>query len=620
MSSAVHGLFAAFVLIVSSLAQSGPASGAPVPPVKDAQSRPITAGGFVEGAPVIFSDVAKSAGLAGFRLISGDDKKQYILETTGAGVAIIDYDNDGWQDIYLVNGGTTEALRGIVPMPKAALFRNNHDGTFTDVTAKAGVSNERWGMGAVVGDHDNDGWPDLYVTNFGKNRLYHNNGNGTFTDVAEKAGVAISKWSTGATWGDYDGDGFLDLFVPGYVQFDINNPPIAGGKGVGSSFCQYRGENVMCGPRGLKGERDHLFRNNGNGTFTEVSEKAGVADLPGYYGFSSAFVDVNDDGKLDLLVVNDSTPRYLYINNGDGTFTDASYESGFAVNAAGREQAGMGLGIGDYQNSGRLDLYITNFSDDYNTLYKDEGDGNFTDVSFDAAIAEPTVPFLGWGTAFLDYDNDGWKDIVVANGHVYRRIDALGWGTTWAQRPLLFRNIEGKRFDPVAAAPHSGLGQVVAGRGLAVGDLFNDGKTAAVINAIDSAPVLLRNELKNAEHWVTLRLIGGPKSPKDAIGACVKLVAGGKTQREDVISGGSFLSSNDLRLHFGLGNAKQIEKVEIRWPSGAVESVNIAKVDQVVYIEEGKGVVDAPKMKASGKKATPAKRRPPAKQRATKKN
>jgi enediyne biosynthesis protein E4 len=620
MSSAVHGLFAAFVLIVSSLAQSGPASGAPVPPVKDAQSRPITAGGFVEGAPVIFSDVAKSAGLAGFRLISGDDKKQYILETTGAGVAIIDYDNDGWQDIYLVNGGTTEALRGIVPMPKAALFRNNHDGTFTDVTAKAGVSNERWGMGAVVGDHDNDGWPDLYVTNFGKNRLYHNNGNGTFTDVAEKAGVAISKWSTGATWGDYDGDGFLDLFVPGYVQFDINNPPIAGGKGVGSSFCQYRGENVMCGPRGLKGERDHLFRNNGNGTFTEVSEKAGVADLPGYYGFSSAFVDVNDDGKLDLLVVNDSTPRYLYINNGDGTFTDASYESGFAVNAAGREQAGMGLGIGDYQNSGRLDLYITNFSDDYNTLYKDEGDGNFTDVSFDAAIAEPTVPFLGWGTAFLDYDNDGWKDIVVANGHVYRRIDALGWGTTWAQRPLLFRNVEGKRFDPVAAAPHSGLGQVVAGRGLAVGDLFNDGKTAAVINAIDSAPVLLRNELKNAEHWVTLRLIGGPKSPKDAIGACVKLVAGGKTQREDVISGGSFLSSNDLRLHFGLGNAKQIEKVEIRWPSGAVESVNIAKVDQVVYIEEGKGVVDAPKMKAAGKKATPANRRTPAKQRATKKN
>jgi hypothetical protein len=615
-----RGLLAAFLLLQVSIAQSGPAASPATAPIKDVQSRPITAGGFVEGAPVVFSDVAKSAGLAGFHLTSGDDRKQYILETTGAGVAIIDYDNDGWQDIYLVNCGTLEALRGTAPPPKAALFHNNHDGTFTDVTAKAGVANERWGMGAVVGDYDNDGWPDLYVTNFGKNRLYHNNGDGTFTDVAEKAGVAISKWSTGATWGDYDRDGYLDLFVPGYVQFDVNNPPVAGGKGVGSSFCQYRGENVMCGPRGLKGERDHLFHNNGNGTFTEVSEQAGVADLPGYYGFSSAFADVNDDGKLDLLVVNDSTPRYLYINNGDGTFQDASYESGFAVNAAGREQAGMGLGIGDYQNSGKLDLYITNFSDDYNTLYQDEGDGLFTDVSFDVAIAEPTVPFLGWGTAFLDYDNDGWKDIIVANGHVYRKIDNLGWGTSWAQRPLLFHNADGKKFEGVPAAPGSGLAQVVAGRGLAIGDLFNDGKTAAVINAIDSSPLLLRNEVKNAEHWVTLKLIGGAKSPKDAIGACVHLTAGGKTQREDVISGGSFLSSNDLRLHFGLGGAKQVDKLEIRWPSGVVEAIAVPKVDQIVYIEEGKGVVEAPKAKAVVKKNVPSKRRPTAKATTKKKS
>jgi enediyne biosynthesis protein E4 len=617
-----RGLLTLAFLSSSAIAQTGSASGTPAPAMKDAQSRPVTAGGFVPGAPVIFTDIAKSAGIANFRLITGDDQKRYILETTGAGVAIIDFDNDGWPDIYLVNGGSLEAARGTAPFPKAALFHNNHDGTFTDVTAKAGVANERWGMGAVVGDYDNDGWPDIYVTNFGKNRLYHNNGDGTFTDVGERAGVAISKWSTGATWGDYDGDGFLDLFVPGYVQFDVNNPAVAGGKGVGSSFCQYRGENVMCGPRGLKGERDHLFHNNGNGTFTEVSERAGVADQPGYYGFSSAFVDVNDDGKLDLLVVNDSTPRYLYINNGDGTFTDASYESGFAVNAAGREQAGMGLGIGDYQNSGRLDLYITNFSDDYNTLYQDEGDGNFTDVTFDAALAELTVPFLGWGTAFVDYDNDGWKDIIVANGHVYRKIDNLGWGTTWAQRPLLFRNVEGKRFDPVAAAPESGLAQVIAGRGLAIGDLFNDGKTAAVINAIDSAPLLLRNEVKNADHWVTLKLVGGAKSPKDAIGACVHLTAGGKTQREDVISGSSFLSSNDLRLHFGLGDAKQIDKVEIRWPSGATESVTVPKMDQVVYIEEGKGVVEALKAKTApkAKRAAPAKRHPAVKPRAAKKS
>jgi enediyne biosynthesis protein E4 len=594
-------LLCALAFCAGALSQSGPAAGAPAAASSDTQSRPITAGGFVEGAPIVFSDLAKSAGLASFRLTSGDDDKRFILETTGAGVAIIDFDNDGWQDIYLVNGGTLAALKVNAPMPKAALFRNNHNGTFTDVTAKAGVGNERWGMGAVVGDYDNDGWSDLYVTNFGPNRLYRNNGDGTFTDVAPKAGVAINKWSTGATFGDYNGDGYLDLFVPGYVQFDMNNPPIAGGKGVGSSFCQYRGENVMCGPRGLKGERDHLFRNNGNGAFTETSEAAGVADLQGYYGFSSAFVDVNDDARLDLLVVNDSTPRYLYLNKGDGTFEDASYASGFAVNAAGREQAGMGLGIGDYRNSGRVDLYITNFSDDYNTLYQDEGDGNFTDVSFDAAIAEPTVPFLGWGTAFIDYDNDGWKDVIVANGHVYRKIDHLGWGTTWAQRPLLFRNVEGKKFEPVAPAPGSGLAQMVAGRGLAVADFWNNGKLGAVVNNIDAAPLLLRNEVKSANHWIAFKLIGGPKSPKDAIGACVKLTAGGKTQRADVVSGASFLSGNDLRVHFGLGPVSTVEKLEVRWPSGETELVAVKSVDEVLYIEEGRGIVPAPKPKPTSK-------------------
>ena len=572
--------------------QPGAATGGVYAPVKDSQSRPITAGGAVEGAPVIFTNATQASGLGSFRHRSGDEEKRYILETAGSGVAILDYDDDGWPDIYLVNGSTLAAQRGQEAAPKAALFHNNHDGTFTDVTAKAGVSNDRWGMGAAVGDYDNDGWPDLYVSNYGKNRLYHNNGDGTFTDVAEKAGVTVGTWSTGVTWGDYDGDGKLDLFVAGYVQFDAEHPPLPGSETVGSNFCQYRGRNVMCGPRGLKGERDHLFHNNGDGTFTDASEKAGVADLNGYYGFSAAFVDVNGDGKLDLIVVNDSTPRYLYINKGDGTFEDASYASGFAVNANGREQAGMGLGIADTRNSGEMDLYITNFSDDYNTLYRDDGGGNYTDVSFEAGVGEPTIPFLGWGTAFLDYDNDGWADIVVSNGHVYRTIDKFEWGTTWAQRPLLFHNVNGEKFELVPAAAGSALAEVLPGRGLAVADLSNSGRMDAVINAIDGPPLLLRNAVKNGNHWVTLQLTGGAASPRDAIGASVKLTAGGMTERQDVISGGSYESSNDLRLHFGLGAANKVDAVEVRWPSGAKEVVTLNAVDKIYQVEEGKGVVE----------------------------
>lgn len=585
-------------------------------PQPAAAAEVTTAAGATPGAPAIFTSGARAAGLAAFQNRTGDAEKRYILETAGSGVAIFDYDNDGWPDIYLVNGGTLAALRGQQPFPQAALFHNNHDGTFTDVTEKAGVANDRWGMGVAVGDFDNDGWEDIYVSNFGKNRLYHNNGDGTFTDVAEKAGVTVGSWSTGVTFGDYDGDGKLDLFVAGYVQFDPENPP-APGKGVGSSFCQYRGVNVMCGPRGLKGERDHLFHNEGNGTFADVSERAGVADTAGYYGFGAAFADVNDDGKLDLIVVNDSTPRYLYLNKGDGTFEDASYPSGFAVNANGREQAGMGLGIGDYRNSGALDLYITNFSDDYNTLYKDEGEGQFTDVSFAADLAEPTVPFLGWGTAFLDYDNDGRQDILVANGHVYRGVDKLPWGTSWAQRPLLFRNLDGEHFATVPAAAGSGLAEAVAGRGLAVGDLTNSGRLDAVINVIDGPPLLLRNTVKNGSHWLDVRLIGGPGSPRDAIGAKVHVVAAGVTQRQDVVSGGSYVSQNDLRLHFGLGSATQVEKLQVEWPNGQSETVAIPAVDRVFYIGQGRGVVDLialPRLKApSGagvRKKIPA-RKPP---------
>jgi enediyne biosynthesis protein E4 len=558
--------------------------------VLDSQHRPITAGGFVKTGPIVFQDVAEKAGLAKWQHTMGTPEKHFIIETNGSGVGLLDYDNDGWLDIYLVNGSTYDAETGKAPAPKAALFHNNHDGTFTDVAEKAGVTNERWGFGVAIGDYDNDGWPDIYVTNFGKNRLYHNNHDGTFTDVAEKAAVTLGNWSTGATWGDYDGDGKLDLFVPGYIHYDMADPPVSGGKNVSYSFCVFRGESVMCGPRGLKGEPDHLFHNNGDGTFTDVSEKAGVNDKNGYYGFSSAFVDVNNDGKLDLLVANDSTPNYLYINKGDGTFEDVSYASGYALNENGRETASMGMAIGDFQNNGLLDVYNTTFSDDYNPLYRNDGDANYTDVSYQMNIAEPTIPFLGWGTAFLDYDNDGWKDLFVANGHVYPIVDRMPWGTSWAQRPLLFRNIEGKKFDVLPAVDGTGLANVYTGRGLAMGDLFNDGKVDVVINTMDGHPALMRNVSADMHHWVELKLIGGPKSSRDAIGTTVYLTAGGKRQRADVTSGASYVSTHDPRLHFGLGDATAITGLEIHWPSGVVEKLPLTKIDQIVTIVEGKGV------------------------------
>jgi hypothetical protein len=571
--------------------QSGTSTGTAHAPVKDALARPITAGGFVDNAPVIFADVTRAAGLDKFHHVSGTHEKQTILETPGSGVALLDYDNDGWLDIYLLNGSTFAALKGQAAPPRAMLFHNNHDGTFTDVTEKAGVANERWGFGVAVGDYDNDGWPDIYVSNFGKNRLYHNNHDGTFTDVAEKAAVTLGGWSTGATWGDYDHDGRLDLFVPGYVKFDPDNQPIAGKSELPPGFCQFRGIDVMCGPRGLPGESDHLFHNNGDGTFTDVSVKAGVSDPRGYYGLASVFVDVDDDGWPDLLVANDSVPKYLYRNKHDGTFEDVSYLSGFALSDEGREQAAMGIAVGDYNHDGKVDFCITNFSDDYDTLYRNDGDASFSDISVAAGLANATIPFLGWGTGFLDYDNDGFVDLFFANGHVYPGVDKQDWGTTWAQRPLLFRNVNGSKFEEVPPATGSGLAVVVSARGAALGDLFNDGHIDVVLNVIDSTPVLLRNVAKNSNHWLTLKLIGGPKSPRDAIGAKVFLSAAGVRQRGDVFSGGSYASSSDQRLHFGLGTAAKVDKAEIFWPDGTKEEVSISAVDQVVTVTEGKGIV-----------------------------
>src|SRR5271170_6712205 len=525
--------------------QSREANQSPVPPVQtqgavssgaahaavlDNEKRPITAGGFVESGPIVFQEVAEKAGLTSWRHVMGTEEVHFILDTVGSGVALIDYDNDGWPDIYLVNGSTYDAMAGKASPPHAALFHNNHDGTFTDVAQQAGVTNDRWGFGVAVGDYDNDGWPDLYVTNYGKNRLYHNNHDGTFTDVAEKAGIALGNWSAGVSWGDYDGDGRLDLFISGYIHFDRDHLPVSGSKVVGYAQCKFRGTITMCGPRGLDGEPDHLFHNNGDGTFTDVSVKAGVNDPNNYYGFTSIFVDINNDGKPDLLVANDSVANYLYINKGNGTFEDDSYISGFAVNKDGREVASMGLGVGDYENKGLLSIMDTDFSDDYKVLFHNDGDASFTDVTYRAGIAQTTIPFLGWGDAFMDYDNDGWKDIFMVNGHVYPDAGDHEWGTTYAQRPLLFHNLKNGKFEYVPPVVGTGLADVIPARGAAFGDLFNDGKIDVVINPIDGPAVLLRNVNPDRHHWAELKLVGGSKSPRDATCATAYLSANGMRQ------------------------------------------------------------------------------------------
>ena len=548
-------------------------------------------------APVVFEDVTDKTALSNFKHRSGSLQKNYIFETTSGGVATFDYDGDGLVDIYLLNGSTTAALEGKEKPPRAALYRNLGNWKFEDVTDKAGVANERWGSGVAVGDYDNDGRSDMYVTNFGVSRLYHNNGNGTFSDLAEKLGVARKGWSTGPTWGDYDGDGRLDLFVPGYVDIDLDNlppNPTEAGKpgGVGQNFCQFRGVPVMCGPRGLTGEGDTLYRQKTDGSFEDVSARAGVNDPQKYYGFTAAFVHADDDKLLDLIVVNDSTPKQLYINKGDGTFEEVGYPSGVALNENGREQAGMGLAIGDYNNDGRVDFHITNFSDDSNVLYHNDGEGNFTDVTFQAGLGEPTIPFLGWGTSFIDYDNDAWLDLFVVNGHVYPAVDSHQWGTSFAEQPLLFRNLGTGKFERVGAAPASGLASAWPSRGLAVADLDGDGRVDAVINNIDAKPSILRNVTAPAGHWVKLKLTGdvAGKTPKDAIGSIVFLTTGKIRKRLDVISGAVYCSQNDLTLHVGLGAATKVDKLEVQWANGAVEAFEVPAIDKTITIVQGKGI------------------------------
>jgi enediyne biosynthesis protein E4 len=548
-------------------------------------------------APVVFEDVTEKTALASFRNRSGTPQKNYIFETPAGGVAILDFDGDGLPDIYLLSGSTMAAMDGKEKAPRAALYRNLGGWKFQDVTDKAGVANERWGFGVAVGDYDNDGRPDMFVGNFGISRLYHNNGNGTFTDVAEKLGVARKGWSTGASFGDYDGDGRLDLFVPGYADIDLNNLPPSPSDankpgGVGQNFCQFRGAPVMCGPRGLSGEADTLYRQKADGSFEDVSARTGVNDPQKYYGFASAFVHVDDDNLLDLIVVNDSTPKQLYINKGDGTFEEVGYPSGVALNENGREQAGMGLAVGDYDNDGRVDFHITNFSDDSNVLYHNDGDGNFTDVTFQAGLGEPTIPFLGWGTSFIDFDNDTWQDLFVVNGHVYPAVDSHQWGTSYSQQPLLFRNLSNGKFERVGAAPNSALAQAWPGRGLAVGDLDGDGRQDLIINNVDSRPALLKNVAATTAHWLDVRLVGDvtKKNPRDAIGGIVFLTIGKSRQRRDVLSGAVYCSQSDMTLHFGLGAAGKVDKLEVQWPDGSKEIVPVpaTSIDKTMVITQAK--------------------------------
>ena len=538
-------------------------------------------------SPAWFVDVAAKAGITVRNVNGSATNKKYILESTGSGVAIIDYDRDGWPDIFLVNGQELPHQKSLSPTPSTShLFHNNHDGTFSDVTIKAGLALSAWGQGACVGDYDNDGFDDLYVTAYGHNHLFHNQRDGTFRDVSLASGTEGTgkEWGTGCAFIDYDRDGRLDLIVANYVHFDLAATPTPGSE----AGCIWKGTPVMCGPRGLPGAPNILFHNEGNGVFADVSAASGIQKTLAHYCFSVTTLDYNEDGWPDIYVACDSTPSILYRNNQNGTFTDVGADTGVAFNEDGREQAGMGSTAADFDGSGHLGLFKTNFSDDTSTLYHPDAAGTFTDVTFPAGLAINSDA-LGWGAMFADVDNDGFPDLVVANGHVYPEVDAAHLGATFKERRFLYRNQGNGHFSDLSASSGPGLTEPSSGRGLAIADLFNDGRIEVVINNLSDLPMLLVNKAKNSNHWLGLRLIG-TVSNHSAIGARVTLRGGRRTWVDEVRSGSSYNSSSDLRLHFGLGVNPRLTAIEVRWPHGELELFPApVDVDRMLDVIEGKG-------------------------------
>jgi hypothetical protein len=529
-------------------------------------------------------DITASTGIR-FEHLSSPEQR-YIVESMSGGVALIDYDHDGWLDIYFTNSQNVEmALDG--GKSKSALYHNNHDGTFTDVTDKAGVGYPCWAMGATVGDYNNDGWPDLLVTCFGGVVLYRNNGDGTFTDATQSAGLSgDTQWATGAAFGDYDGDGWADLFVSHYVDFHLDDMAAFGS----SDSCKYMGIEVQCGPRGLKGAPDSLYHNNRDGTFTDVSQKAGVADEERRYGLTAIWSDFNNDGKLDLLVTDDGEANYLYQGDGKGNFVDAGNTSGVAFNENGAAQANMGIAAGDVLHTGRMSLAISHFDNEYAAFYRNDGGMSFTETAVASGIAKGTRGYVGWGDAFVDFDNDGWQDFFLVNGHVYPQVDSAPMGLHYREPKVLFLNERNGKFKDISKQAGAPIQIPQVSRGMAVGDLFNDGRVEAVVENLVGQPMILRPEGGAKNHWISFQL-EGVKSNRLALNARVQATAGDLVQLGEVISGGSYLSQNDLRIHFGLGGHSHLDKAKVLWPDGRVETLTNLAADRFYSVKEGSGVV-----------------------------
>jgi enediyne biosynthesis protein E4 len=534
--------------------------------------------------PFSFTNVARSGGLNGLTVFGGATANTYLLETTGTGVAAIDFDNDGFLDLFFVNGSTLEGFpAGQAPVNQ--LYRNRGDGTFDDVTMKAGLAASGWGQGACVGDYDNDGYDDLFVTYFGQNRLYHNRGNGTFEDVTAGAGLtsARTRWGTGCAFLDYDRDGRLDLFVANYIDLDLATAPTPD-----SGLCRYKGVQVACGPPGLTGGKNVLYHNRGDRTFDDVSEKAGITAAKGTYGLGVSTLDFDNDGWVDLFVANDSNPSALYRNNHNGTFTDIGVTSGCAYSQDGKPQAGMGVAIGDYDRNGTMDIFKTNFAGDTSTLYANSGAGLCEDRTFAAGIGINTR-WLGWGTGWIDLDNDGWLDLFLTNGHVYPEVVQLKTEAGYKQRKVVYRNLGNGRFADISEKLGEPVTVPKAGRGSAFADFDNDGHVDVAIANVNDRPDLFRLADSSGHHWITLTLVG-TASNRNAIGARVRAIAGGVSQWQEVRGGGSYLSQNDFRVHFGVGDARRIDRIDIRWPNGLEERWEGLPVDGFRVLKEGSGI------------------------------